>query len=94
MPSFKFTIVTPISPSPKVPNLNESTTLLVFRYEWMPFLNAPVPFPCTMRTVYNFEIRQSSRYLSIIGTASSTVSPITLSSEFTYCDFDDCFVYE
>ena len=54
---------------------------------WTPLRKAPVPFPWTIRTGESFAIKQSSKYLSIIGIASSTVRPKILSSELTDWDF-------
>ena len=86
---FKLTIVTPISPSPKVPNLKESTCLLVFKNLWIPERKAPVPLPWTILTGDNFAIKQSSKYLSTIGIASSTVRPSKFISGLTDWDLKE-----
>ena len=45
------TIVTPASPSPYSARWNSAIWRCLRRYWWIPFLKAPVPFPCTMRTL-------------------------------------------
>ena len=49
---------------------------------WIACLNFPVPLPWTILAVWSFAKKQSSKNLSTIGKASSTVSPITFISEF------------
>ena len=83
---FKVTIVTPISPSPKVPNLKDFTWGLVFKNLWIPSRNFPVPLPWIIWTVSSFAKPQSSKNLSIAKVASSTLRPITLISEETFLD--------
>jgi len=49
---FNWATVTPISPSPKVPNLKSFTWGCFFKNVWMPCLNFPVPLPCTILIVF------------------------------------------
>ena len=49
---FNSTTVTPISPSPKVPNLKLFTCGCFFKKVWIPCLNLPVPLPCTILIVF------------------------------------------
>ena len=72
---FISTIVTPISPSPKVPSLKLETCGWFERNSCIPFLSFPVPFPWTILTWCKLAILQLSKYWSNSITAESTVSP-------------------
>ena len=78
---FNSTIVTPISPSPKVPTLKDFTCGCDFKNLWIPVRRAPVPLPWTILIEGSPLKTQLSKYLSIEKQASSTFCPITLISD-------------
>src|SRR5205823_6554631 len=81
--TFRAATVAPLPPSAGSPSRNDSTSGGSDSTPRTALRSAPVPLPCTRRTLARPAMNASSRYFSTRSCTSSVVRPISMSSAAT-----------